>query len=368
MDTEIHGIGDDFGPAKILLLRQPRVGLEAIVVVDNTACGPAIGGIRMAPDVNVGEVFRLARAMTLKNALAGLAHGGGKAGILANPGCDPAKKQVLIRTFAQMIRNLTEYIPGPDMGTNEGCMAWIKDEIDRAVGLPREIGGIPLDEIGATGLGLAVAADVAAPTANIELRGARVAVQGFGAVGQHAARFLRDRGAVVVAASDSRGAIHNPQGIDIDALIAHKHAGTPVQTFAGGQLMARDELIDVDCEIWIPAAQPDVLTNENVSRLKAKLVLQGANIPATEAAEQWMHEHGILSIPDFVANAGGVICAAVEYHGGTASQALATIAEKIRANTTEILARVELDHVLPRAAAITLALSRVQKAMCYRRL
>lgn len=144
---------DELGPEKIVLIREPRVGLEAVVVVDNVACGPAIGGVRMAPDVTVEEVVRLARAMTLKNAAAGLPHGGGKAGILADSTCAPDRKEALVRAFARMIRGLTEYIPGPDMGTNEACMAWISDEIGRAVGLPRVVGGIPLDEIGATATG-----------------------------------------------------------------------------------------------------------------------------------------------------------------------------------------------------------------------
>ena len=202
-------ITDDLGPAKVVLVRDPAAALEAIVVVDNTACGPAIGGIRMARDVTVNEVARLARAMTFKNAAAGLAHGGGKAGIVADPRMPAAEKARLIRAFGRAIRDLVEYVPGPDMGTDEACMGHLHDEIHRAVGLPRVLGGIPLDAIGATGFGLAIAAEVAAEFAGIRLRGARVAIQGFGAVGRHAARFLAERGAVLVAVADSRGAITN---------------------------------------------------------------------------------------------------------------------------------------------------------------
>ncbi|MEK7837030.1 MAG: Glu/Leu/Phe/Val dehydrogenase dimerization domain-containing protein, partial [candidate division NC10 bacterium] len=295
MSVVARGIGDELGPAKILILREPRVGLEAVVVVDNVACGPAIGGVRMAPDVTLEEVCRLARAMTFKNAAAGLPHGGGKSGILADPTCSPPQKEALVRTFARMIRELTEYIPGPDMGTNEACMAWIKDEIDRAVGLPRALGGIPLDEIGATGFGLAVAAEVATAEATLSLKGARVAIEGFGAVGQHAARFLVQRGARVVAASDSRGATYNCDGLDVDALIAHKRAGRGVSAFPTGSPMKREDVIGVECEIWIPAARPDTLTADNVGRLRAKLVLQGANIPATDSAEEEMHARGIVN-------------------------------------------------------------------------
>jgi glutamate dehydrogenase (NAD(P)+) len=367
MSLVAHATGDELGPAKIVLLRELRVGLEAVVVVDNVACGPAIGGVRMAPDVTVEEVARLARAMTLKNAAAGLAHGGGKSGIVADPAGPPADKERLIRTFARAIRSLTEYIPGPDMGTDERCMAWVKDEIDRAVGLPRVIGGIPLDEIGATGWGVTIAAEVAAAAAGIALDGARVAIEGFGAVGQHAARFLATRGVRLVAASDSRGAVHDPAGLAIDALMAHKRAGRPLADFPGGRAIGRDALIGVPCEIWVPAARPDTLTTENVSGLQAKLVIQGANIPATEPAERWMHAHGILSVPDFIANAGGVICAAIEYHGGTQAQAFAAIEERIRANTRETLERARADGVPPRQAATRMATARVREAMGFRR-
>ena len=367
MELMTDQFSDELGPAKVLLLRQPQVELEAMVVVDNVACGPAIGGVRMAPDVTIAEVCRLARAMTFKNAAAGLAHGGGKAGIVADPTCPHDRKELLVRSFARMIGNLEDYIPGPDMGLNEEAMAWIQDEIGRVVGLPRVLGGIPLDEIGATGYGLAIAAEAASPAAGIELQGARVAVQGYGAVGIHAARFLRERGAVLVAASDSRGAIHNPSGLDIDALTWHKRSGAPVQTFDGGNPIDGDALVAVDCEIWIPAARPDVLTVENIRLLRRKLVLQGANIPATAAAEEWMHEHGILNIPDFIANAGGVICAAVEYHGGSEQQAMAAIAEKVRANTAEVLKRMTEDESSPREAAIRLAQARVKEANSYRR-
>ena len=359
--------GDEIGPGKTVLIRTPRVGLEAIVVIDNVACGPAIGGVRMAPDVTVDEVARLARAMTWKNAAAGLAHGGGKAGIVANPGAPAARREDLVRAFARAIADLREYIPGPDMGTDEACMAWVKDEIGRAVGLPRVLGGIPLDEIGATGLGLAVAAEVAAPAAKLELQGARVAIEGFGAVGQHAARFLAQRGTRLVAATDSAGGIQDSDGLEVEALIRHKREGAPLHTFRGARPLLREDLVGVPCDIWIPAARPDTLTGDNVSRLSARLVLQGANIPATADAERWMHEHGIVSVPDFIANAGGVICAAIEYHGGTQTQAQAVIEERIRANTVETLERARVRRVPPREAAMALARERVTAAMQYRR-
>jgi len=359
---------DELGPEKILHLYDPKdSGLKAILVVDNVATGPSIGGTRMASDVSLEECFRLARAMTLKNAAAGLPHGGGKSVIFADPRLPLAEKEKLVRAFARAIEHVVDYIPGPDMGTNETCMAWMRDTIGRAVGLPRAVGGIPLDEIGATGYGLAAALEAATDYCDLSLRGARVVVQGFGSVGKHAARFLAQKGAVLVAASDSGGSVVNPDGLDVDALIAFKDSGQPVAEFPGGRSGGVDAVIDVPCEIWIPAARPDVIHAGNVNRLQAKVVAQGANIPCTADAEQALHERGVLVLPDFIANAGGVICASVEYHGGTESQALATIAEKISRNTREVLGNARQQACLPRAAAVALAQDRVRTAMQFRR-
>jgi len=262
---------------------------------------------------------------------------------------------------------LTDYIAGPDMGTNETCMAWINDEIGRAVGLPRDIGGIPLDEIGATGFGLAACADVAKEYAGIDLDGARVAIQGFGSVGQHAGRFLAERGARIVAASDSQGTVMTPYGLDVDALVALKRDGKSVVDFGGGEMGTPENIIDVECDIWIPAARPDVIRSDNVDRLNTKLVLQGANIPFTLDAEATLQDRGVLVVPDFIANAGGVICASVEYHGGTERVALATIEEKIKDNTRAVLEQARQTGMSPRAAAITLAEQRVRNAMALSR-
>jgi glutamate dehydrogenase/leucine dehydrogenase len=364
---DIFDFADELGPIKIAHVYDPKCGLKAVVAVDNVARGPAIGGIRMAPDVSAEEAFRLARAMTMKNSAADLPHGGGKSVIFGDPKMEPANKQQLIRAFARAIRDLVEYIPGPDMGTDERCMAWIKDEIGRAVGLPPEIGGIPLDDIGATGLGLKASVEAALKYCDFNLKGARLVIQGFGSVGKHAAHFLGAKGTILVAACDSHGTIYNPKGIDVSRLIALKDSGKGVVDYPDGEKLDTDAVIDVECEIWIPAARPDVIRKDNVNRLKTKLVPQGANIPFTPEAERILHEKGTLIIPDFIANAGGVICASVEYHGGTETQALTIIEEKIHANTSMVLAESTKSKTLPREAAVDLAERRVRNAMRYRR-
>ncbi len=358
---------DEFGPLKVIHLHEPSAGLKAVLVVDNVSRGPSIGGVRMAPDVSSEECFRLARAMTFKNSAADLPHGGGKLVIWGDPAMPKQNKEQLIRALAKALRNEETYIFGPDMGTDEECMAWVRDEIGRSVGLPREVGGIPLDEIGATGWGLSHAVDVALGYCDFDLQGARVVVQGFGAVGKHAARFLTAKGAKLVAASDSRGTIHNPAGIDVDALMALKQSGNPVTAYKDGDKLGREGVIDVECDIWIPAARPDVINEQNVQRLKTKLVVQGANIPFTEGAEKTLHDKGVLCVPDFIANAGGVICAAMEYQGASESAAFQTIEEKIRRNTTEVLRATKDKKISPRQAAVDLAAERVKKAMRLRR-
>jgi glutamate dehydrogenase (NAD(P)+) len=321
----------------------------------------------MAPDVSVEECIRLARAMTLKNSAAGLAHGGGKSVLWGDPRMPRAGKERLIRAFAHALRNEQDYIFGPDMGTDEACMAWIKDEIGRSVGLPAAMGGIPLDEIGATGWGLSHAADVAARHCGLALEGARMAIQGFGAVGKHTARFLHQKGARLVAASDTMGTVHDPAGLDVAQLIALKKAGNSLRDYHAGEKLDRDAVIDIECDIWIPAARPDVVREDNVGRLKTRLVLQGANIPLSPGAEQALHDRGVLVVPDFIANAGGVICAAMEYSGATESQAFQAIEEKVRANVEAVLSDAAARRVPPRQAATRLAGARVEEAMSYRR-
>ena len=360
----IFELSDELGPSKVVHLFDPVDRWRGVVVVDNTACGPAIGGVRMAPTLTTVEVARLARAMTLKNAAAELPHGGGKAGILADP--KTVEKPCLVRAFARAIRELVDYIPGPDMGTDEACMAWVFDEIGRSVGRPRVLGGIPLDEIGATGYGLARCAEVAAPDCGLTLEGATLAVEGFGHVGQHAARFLSELGVRFVAASDTGGTLYDPTGIDVAELIAIKQESGSVTRYGKGRVLTQADLFGLPCDILVPAARPDSIHAGNAPAIQARLVLEGANLPTTSEAATILQRRNVLVIPDFIANAGGVICAAVEHRGGTEAHALERIAATIRRNTKEVLARSRAEGIEPRHAASELARERVRAAMAIR--
>ena len=364
---DIFATGDELGPLKVIHVQEPSIGLKATLVIDNVALGPSVGGVRMAPDVSTIECARLARAMTLKNAAAGLDHGGGKSVLYGDPKMPLAKKEQLIRGLACALREAEQYIFAPDMGTEEESMAWIKDEIGRVVGLPCEIGGIPLDQVGATGWGLSHVAEIAAKHIGMGLEGARLVVQGFGAVGKNTARFLVEKGAILVATADTKGAIYNENGLDVTELIELKKEGKSVTESKVGTVLESEKIVDVECDIWVPAARPDIITEKNMHRLKTKLVVEGANIPITYGAEKYLHEKGVLCIPDFIANAGGVICAATEYLGKCEKEAFVAIEEKLRANSSLVLEKSREKEILPRDAAIEFAVQRVKKAMGYKR-
>ena len=361
---------NEFGPFKIIEIYEPSVGLRGTLVVDNVSRGPAIGGMRMAPDVSTHECFRLARAMTFKNAAADLPHGGGKSVLYGDPGMPPEDKEKLIRAFACALEEVEQYIFGPDMGTDEQCMGWVRDEIGRAVGLPREVGGIPLDEIGATGWGLLHSIKEACAFREQDLAGSRIAIQGFGAVGSHAARFLADEGAIVVGVADIRGTTACADGLDVARLWSIKGDGGSVVDYPDGPGItkgAAEAIIDVPCDIWIPAARPDVIREENVDRLDTSMIVSGANIAMTLGAERILHERGVLCIPDFIANAGGVICAAMEHQGAGEAAAMEIIAEKLSYNTRRVLDIMRCDDCLPREAAEDMAHRRVRRAMSLKR-
>ncbi len=360
----IDQFADDLGPEKVVHIYEPKSKLRAIVVIDNLSLGPAVGGCRMAPDVTAEEVFRLARAMTLKNALSELSHGGAKSAILADS--RSSNKEALLREFAQSIKTLTDYIPGPDMGTDEACMAYIQDEIGRAVGLPQVLGGLPLDELGATGYGVAVAADVAGGMIDLPIEKARVVIQGYGNVGKAAAKFLSERGALIIAVCDSKGAIHEPGGIDVAALTEARDAGKSVQGSGLGNNIKIKDMLALESDIFIPAARPDVFTVENQQVLKTRLVLEGANIPITHDAARMMRDRGIIIVPDVIANGGGVMCAAMEYKRLSEKQAFEKIEDTIRRNTEEVLHRTLEQGQYPHESAIKMAHERLEKAMSYR--
>src|SRR5688572_5450152 len=310
---DVFSLMDEWGPEKVVCVSDRRSGMRGVLVLDNTARGMGKGGTRMSPTLTVREVARLARTMTWKWAAVDLFHGGAKAGIVGDP--HATDKEKILRAFARALRNEVpaEYVFGLDMGLTEGDAAVFLDEIgDRgaAVGLPRALGGLPYDELGVTGFGVAEAADAAATESGWQLAGSRVAIQGFGAVGEAAARRFVELGATVVAVSTAVGAVHDPHGLDIARLsglrtdlgddCVREYGGSPPAEIALG----------VPTDMLVPAAREDVVDEGIALTTTARLVVEGANLPTTSGAREILHKRGIPVVPDFIANAGGIVAAA----------------------------------------------------------
>ncbi|WP_405534810.1 Glu/Leu/Phe/Val dehydrogenase [Streptomyces sp. NBC_00075] len=372
MPNDAFDLMDEWGPEKVVCVSDRRTGMRGVLVLDNTARGMGKGGTRMSAGLSVLEVARLARAMTWKWAAVDLFHGGAKAGILGDPN-SPDKERIL-RAFARALSNEvpSEYVFGLDMGLTETDAAIFVDELgDRGavVGLPRALGGLPYDELGVTGYGVAEAADAAAQSIGLPLAGARVALQGFGAVGLAAAHRLAELGAVVVAASTARGAVLDPEGLDIPRLaeLRAAHGDDCVREYGG--TVDTDAVLTADADILIPAAREDVIDKDLAGTTSVRLVVEGANLPTTPAARDVLHQRGIAVVPDFIANAGGIVAAAhsmdARYSPFTVDpdDVFPMVSAKMRANTATVLAESARHDVPPHHAALLLAQERVREAM-----
>ena len=357
---------DDLGPEKLIEVWDPKTKLHGFLVIDNTILGPAKGGLRITPSVTLEEIAALARTMTYKCALAELPFGGGKAGIaIDTKNILKAEKFDLIRAFAKSIKSLipAEYITGPDVGTGEAEMAEFVKAVGNpaaATGKPVKMGGLP-HELGSTGFGLAQATIVAANFAKIPVKGAMVAIAGFGNVGQFVAKFLEDSGAVITAVSDSQGAIYHPKGLDIKKLLQVKTKTGSITKYSDGKILSTEEIFALTVDILIPAALGDVITSANVDRIRARIVVEGANLPLSRQAEEILAKKGILVIPDFLANAGGVISSYAEYKGLNRDQMFRLVKEKILKNTKLILTKSQAEKISPRRTALEIARSRIKK-------
>ena len=369
---DVFSLMDDWGPEKVVCVSDRRSGMRGVLVLDNTARGMGKGGTRMSPTLTVQEVARLARTMTWKWAAVDLFHGGAKAGILGDPHA-PNKEQVL-RAFARALRNEVpaEYVFGLDMGLTEQDAAVFLDELgDRgaAVGLPRALGGLPYDELGVTGFGVAEAADAAATESGWQLAGSSVAIQGFGAVGEAAARRFVELGATVVAVSTAAGAVYDPDGLDITRLSRLRADVGDGCVREYGDVQPADIALCVPADVLVPAAREDVIDDRIALATTARLVVEGANLPTTGRAREILAGRGIPVVPDFIANAGGVVAAAhsmdMRYSPFTVDPAVifTMISTKLRANASAVLAQAKRTGDTPHAAAHQLAQQRVLAAM-----
>ncbi|RLF19362.1 MAG: glutamate dehydrogenase [Thermoprotei archaeon] len=350
-------------------------------VVHNDARGPAKGGIRYHPNVNLDEVRALAMWMTWKTALVNIPFGGAKGGIKCNPKeMSDAEIERLTRRYAYAIADFIGPdvdIPAPDVYTDSRHMAWIMDTYSMlkgrpvpgvVTGKPTCVGGIP-GRKEATGRGVVIVAREACRRLGIPISKATVAIQGFGNVGYHAALIAHDMGFRVVAVSDSKGGIYNPNGLNPRKVMEHKKTTGSVVGFKEAKSISNEELLELNVDILIPAAVEGVITARNADRINVKIIVEGANGPTTPEADQILYEKGIMVIPDILANAGGVIVSYFEWVQNITWTPWSL--EKVRRELERILISafnevVKLSkerEVNLREAAYMIAINRVSEAM-----
>ena len=294
-------------------------------VQHNNAIGPTKGGIRFHPNVNADEVKALAMWMTFKCAVVGIPYGGGKGGVAVNPK-ELSKEELerLSRAFIDAIYDEIgpdKDIPAPDVNTNSQIMGWMLDEYNKIsrkdnpgviTGKPLSVGGSK-GRVAATGLGVAITVRELAKKMGLELKGAKVAVQGFGNVGSYTALILQQYGAKIVAISNSRTCIYSEKGIDVEKLMEYREKTGNIAGFADTEELPKEEIFTLDVDIFVPAALENVITSQNADKIKAKIVAEGANGPTTPEADEILDKKGIMVIPDILANAGGVTVSYFEW-------------------------------------------------------
>jgi glutamate dehydrogenase (NAD(P)+) len=293
-------------------------------VQHNGARGPYKGGIRFHPEVDLDEVRALASLMTWKTAIAGIPFGGAKGGVNCPSGdLNEDEREKVARSFISKVHKLLgphRDIPAPDVGTNAQTMAWMMDEFGKVHGhTPACVTGKPIALEGsfgrdaATGRGVVIMYEEAAKELGLKPEDTRFVVQGYGNVGSWAARILQDMGCKLVAASDAAGAIHSEDGIDAEALAEHAKEGGELPEFDGVDTLSPDELLEVECELFVPAALGGMIHKHNADKLNCKLVVEGANSPTTPTADEMLADKGVMVVPDLMANAGGVVVSYFEW-------------------------------------------------------
>lgn len=358
---------DELGPEYIVEVYDSKLKYRGILVIDNLALGVSKGGIRMTPTVNAGELQRLARAMTLKNALADLPFGGAKAGIVLDPKTvSLERKKAIVENFAKHLRPFCPkyYIAGPDINTGEKEMEWFAKAVGSwkaATGKPANVCikifgdewercGIP-HEFGSTGFGVAWAAKTAVEFLGKNIKGQTCAIAGFGNVGYFTFKFLEEMGVKIVAVSDIDGSIFDSKGLNFQQ----------IKNFP--KKLDREAIYKLPVDILIPAAISDVINERNWDKVRAKIIVEGANIPIAEEYEEKLCKKGILIIPDIAANAGGVISSFAEYKGQHPKKMFEIVKEKIIKAVKLVLEESRKKGLSPRKAAVEIAKKRVLAAM-----
>ncbi len=371
---------DEFGPEYIVEVYDAKIKMRGFLVIDNTALGPGKGGIRMTPTVTTEEVFRLARTMTWKNAIAGIPFGGAKAGLVANWKSDE-EKMAHVQSFARALKPLipSKYIAGPDVNSGEKEMRWFAEAVGdwrAATGKPanyciatgggeEKSCGLP-HELGSTGFGVAHAAKVAAETFGTDIKKATVAIEGFGNVGTFAFKHLEEMGAKIVAVSDSKGNAYLKEGLNYKTAIKTKQEKKSVIYYKDAQKLSDDDFWGLSVDIFVTAALTDAINEKNKGLVRAKIIVEGSNIPMRENIEAELWRKGIFIVPDFIANAGGVISSYAEYAGLNPPAMFKMVEEKIVVATRKVTKESKNQGRNPREVAMEIAKEIVRQKMSRR--
>jgi glutamate dehydrogenase (NAD(P)+) len=346
----------------------------------STSRGPTKGGIRYHPDVTLDEMKALAMWMTWKCAVVNIPYGGAKGGVVVDPSALSRNElERMTRRYASEIAPLIgpeRDIPAPDVGTDEQVMAWIMDTFSMRAGysVPGVVTGKPLTLGGSLGRGAATSLGVMYVTiATLKHRGmpvdeARIVVQGFGKVGAPAVQLLHEQGCLVVGVADATGAVYNPRGLSPTGLAAHHAAAGTVAGYEGGEPVSAEEILELDCDVLVPAALENELTERNADRVRARMIVEAANGPTTPEADRIFEDRGVLVVPDILANAGGVTVSYFEWvqdlqaYFWTEDEVNARLRRIMESSYVDVLDLAEDRKVTMRAAATVLGVSRVADA------
>jgi glutamate dehydrogenase (NAD(P)+) len=343
---------DDAPPARVIEIDEPAVGLDAVVVIDHELFGTSAGGTRMVPDVTVDEVARLARAMTWKLAVCGVPYAGAKAGIRFRGG----DREAVLRAFLERVRDWQDFfLTGPDMGTHPEDFLVLEPE-----GSPLPVWALAQEGMGmddlAVGYGIKGAAAVALEQLGRPFEGASLAIEGFGKAGAGTARACARAGARMIAVSTIEGALVDPAGLDVDELLALRaRHGDAFVRHGPVSAQPREALFTVECDVLVPGARPHVITPDSASELRCAAVVPTANVPYAPGATDALAACGILALPDFVTNAGGIHLYEAPECREDPARCLAAVERLVAETTRRVLAAADADRSTPTQAALEIA-------------
>lgn len=341
-----------------------EAGVKGYLVIDTMVNGRCYGGLRMAPDLSPDSLARVARVKTLKYGFVGLPMGGASAGIAADPEMPLDRKRQLLKRFGEALEPYLRtkgYIPAEDLGTTQEDVMFLLESIGLKP-MPRSL-SFKLSGF-YTGITVFAAAAAAAKYTGLDLSRATVAIEGFGNVGTSVARSFRKSGTRVVAISTSRGAVYAKEGLDIDELINlyHQAGSRAVELYPKGEQIDKGRLAELDVDIFSPCAQSYSINSDNANRVLARIISPGANVPITDEAEQILFDKGILIVPDFVANCGGVLGSSMKRTGLKEAYIRRFLEQKIGEQVAEVIKAAEKENVIPRIYAERIAEERFLRA------